>query len=203
MSGYLEASVNSRELGIKLVFGLKLTTCQDMSDKTQDSLITNSKYIIFCRNKSGYNRLVKIYSEASLNGFYYTPRIDIKTLKKLWSEKDLTLAVPFYDSFLFNNSLRGGKCIPNLSFTKPVFFLESNNLQFDEIIKNKVKKYTKNKFKCLESKSIYYKNKEDFLTYLSFRCIHKRTTLSKPELEHMCSNEFCFESWKEQNVQEA
>jgi len=39
--------------------------------------------------------------------------------------------------------------------------------------------------------------REDFKAYLTFRCINNRTTLNKPNLEHMCSTEFSFESWKE------
>ena len=44
------------------------------------------------------------------------------------------------------------------------------------------------------------KRKKDFKAYLTFRCINKRSTLDKPELEHMTSNEFCMESWKEKNA---
>jgi DNA polymerase III alpha subunit len=49
----------------------------------------------------------------------------------------------------------------------------------------------------VKAQSIYYENKEDFLAYLTFRCISERTTLSKPNLEHCSSNEFCAESFKE------
>jgi DNA polymerase III alpha subunit len=49
----------------------------------------------------------------------------------------------------------------------------------------------------VKTKSIFYKNEEDFKAYLTFKCINKRTTLSKPNIDHMCSNEFSFESWNE------
>jgi hypothetical protein len=48
-----------------------------------------------------------------------------------------------------------------------------------------------------ETKSIYYKNRDDFLAYLTFRCINNRSSLEKPNIDHMCSDEFCFESWME------
>ena len=60
---------------------------------------------------------------------------------------------------------------------------------------NKVKQYAGKKFKTLNVQSIYYKLKEDFKSYLTFRCINNRSTLNRPGLDHMCSNEFCFEKW--------
>ena len=90
-------------------------------------------------------------------------------------------------------------CVPNFNFTKPVMFLENNCLPFNSIIKEKIIKYAEaNKLEILNVKSIYYKTKKDFKSYLTFRCINNRTTLNKPELNHMSSDEFSFESWKEQ-----
>jgi DNA polymerase III alpha subunit len=90
-------------------------------------------------------------------------------------------------------------CCPELSFTKQIFALEDNNLPFDQIVKEKVEKYCSNKFETINVKSIYYNLKEDFKAYLTFRCINNRTTLNKPNLEHMSSDEFSFESWKQAN----
>ena len=53
------------------------------------------------------------------------------------------------------------------------------------------------KFKLINSKSIFYKKKKDFKSYLTFRAINQRTSLDKPNLEHMGSEEFCIESWQQ------
>jgi len=55
----------------------------------------------------------------------------------------------------------------------------------------------KNKLEVFNAKSIYYTDRKDFKTYLTFRCINNRSVLNKPDIEHMSSNEFSFESWKE------
>ena len=198
MSGFLEAYTNSKELNLKLCFGLRLTACEDMEDKSEDSLSKNNKLIFFAKNADGYRKLIKIYTTAAKKGFYYEPRIDYKNLKELWSEKDLKLCVPFYDSFIHNNFFKNGSCVPALDFTTPTFFFEDNSLPFDELILNKLKKYTKNK-NFIQAKSIYYATKKDFKAYLTFRCINKRSSLEKPQLDHMCSDEFCLESWEKQN----
>ena len=101
MNGFLEAYKNCEENKIKLVFGLRTTVCEDAEDKSKESLDKECKYIILAKNQEGYKKLIKISSAASCDGFYYQPRTDLKTIAKHWSEKDLQLCVPFYDSFLF------------------------------------------------------------------------------------------------------
>ena len=90
--------------------------------------------------------------------------------------------------------------MPQFDFTKPVIFIENNDLPFDLIIKDKMLSFAKeNKLEIFNTKSIYYNSRKDFKTYLTFRCINNRSVLNKPEIEHMSSNEFCFESWKNEN----
>lgn len=199
MSGFLQAYLNSSEENIKLIFGLKILIGSDREDKSEDSLKKFSKYIVFARNEGGYKRLIKIYSDAAVNGFYYTPRSDFKFLKSVWDENDLHLCVPFYDSFIFRNILENCTCVPELDFTNPSFFIEDNGLPFDDVLKAKVIEFVEDDSELINTKSIYYKNREDFLAYLTFRCINNRSALEKPNLEHMCSNQFCLESWKEES----
>ena len=200
MSGFLQAHINSKEADLKLIFGLRLSVCQDMSQKDEESIKNSSKYIVFCLNSQGYKDLIKIHDLAAKEGFYYNPRIDFKNLKKLWT-KNLKLCVPFYDSFIHNNLLLGGASIPEFDFLKSVtFFSEDSGLPFDNLLLEGVRSFVKSEgFEVLQTKSIFYENKKDFKAYLTFRCINNRSTLNKPQLEHMTSDEFCFESWKEQN----
>ena len=78
------------------------------------------------------------------------------------------------------------------------FFIENNDLPFDSLIRKKVENYIlENNLDFCKAKSIYYNKRKDFKTYLTFRCINNRSTLDRPELEHMSSNEFSFESFLE------
>jgi len=71
-------------------------------------------------------------------------------------------------------------------------------MPFDNLLKNKLTEYcNKISAQMLNVKSIFYKTKKDFKAYLTFRCINNRSSLNKPELEHMTSDTFCFESWQE------
>jgi len=196
MSSFLEAYTNCKNNNIKLNYGLRISVTESMNDKTDESRTKNSKIILFFKNKKGYESLTKLFSTAAKDGFYYEPRLDYSILKQNWSD-NLILAIPFYDSFIFNNTLKNSICVPQFDFTKPVIFIENNDLPFDLIIKDKMLSFAKeNKLEIFNTKSIYYNSRKDFKTYLTFRCINNRSVLNKPEIEHMSSNEFCFESWK-------
>ena len=196
MTGFLEAYHNCKEAGIKLVFGLRMRVCIDALEKNEDSRKTESKIIVFPKNIDGYKNLIKISTFASRQGFYYYPRVDYKTLKSFWNDKDLKLVIPFYDSYVFNNTLYNNLCVPELDFTEPVYFLEDNDLPFDELVAKKISNLTSN---IQKAQSIFYRNKKDFKAYLTYKCINNRSNLDKPELDHMTSNEFCVESWREKN----
>ena len=137
MSGFLQGYVNSKESGIKMIFGLRLTVCEDIEVKNEQSLNSSCKYVIVAKNNNGYKRLIKIYSKASTEGFYYVPRIDFNNLSKMWDDKDLQLVIPFYDSFIHRNYLEDCLCPPPPSKFKIDFIKEDNSLPFDNIISEK------------------------------------------------------------------
>jgi DNA polymerase-3 subunit alpha len=194
MSSFLEAYSNCRKNNIKLNYGLRISVTESMSDKSEESKTKSSKIILFFKNKEGYQRLTKLYSIASKEGFYYEPRLDYETISKNWTD-DLILCIPFYDSFIFNNTLKNSLCIPQFDFTKPIFFIEDNDLPFDSLVKQRALSFAeKNDLKIYKAQSIFYNSREDFKAYLTFRCINNRSILNKPNLDHMSSNEFCFES---------
>lgn len=197
-SGFLQAYKNLKQYNIDLIFGIKFVFCENLNNKNEDELKKHHKVIIFANGNEGYKSLISLWTKASTEGFYYTPRLDMNILKEHFSSK-LKLALPFYDNFIFNNSLKGYQCIPFIENFKPSVFLEDNSLVFDSLIRKKMIDYANtNHLEVYNTKSIYYKNKKDFKSFLTFRAINNRTTLNKPEIEHMSSNEFCLESWLEQ-----
>jgi len=198
-SGFLQAYKHLKENDIDLIFGIKFVFCDNINNKNEEELKKHHKLIIFADGNEGYKTLIKLWTKASTEGFYYTPRLDMQVLKEVFNDH-IRLAIPFYDNFIFNNSLRGYQCLPFVENYKPVVFTEENNLIFDPLLKSKMLKFAEtNKLEVIKTKSIYYKNRKDFKSYLTFKCINGRTSLNKPEMEHMSSNEFCVESWKEQN----
>ncbi len=199
MVGFLEAKKNAGK-DIQFSFGLRITVCANMADKTDDSKKTESKYVIFAKNANGYFRLVEIFTKANLEGYFEGPRIDFAALKTLWSD-DLILVVPFYDSFVHRNTCTLATCVPDFSFTKPVFFIENNGLYFDNMIQESIDEFDpEKKFDRQAVKTIYYKDRKDFVAWQTYKCIKNESTLRKPNLEQCMSDAFCVESWKEVNA---
>ena len=207
MIGFLEALKRSRDLGIQLIFGLRVSMCDDKSTSKKESQDSNCehKVIIFAKNDMGCKRLYGIYSAAFVNG---EGRIDEETLKKIWNDDDLEFVVPFYDSFIFNNTMGFNNCTPHLTDFNPSFFIERNDLPFDSLLEEKVLSYCDSfNHKAQLAKTIYYNKRSDFEAFQTYKCICSRnfgrqSTLSRPNLDHLASREFCFESYLENKENE-
>jgi len=199
--GFLQAQKISKELNIQLIFGLRLSTCHKLSKDKKDNNKCSHKVIVFAKDDDGCKLLNKIYSKAFCDG---DGIIESKELKKLWNDKHLSLSIPFYDSFIFMNTLYFCSCVPDFSFTKPYFFIEQNYLPFDPQIASKIKSYcSENNFESVETKSIYYKNLRDFEAFQTYKCIcnrrYKQRTLTVPNIDHLASPYFCWESYIKNN----
>jgi DNA polymerase III alpha subunit len=202
LTGFLKAKKNTEELGLQLIFGLRLNACDDASKeppKGGDPSV--HKIIIFARTGEGCILLNKIYSFAFTKG---GGRVDCAFLKEVWDTDALQLVIPFYDSFIFNNLFHFSSCLMDFNFASPTFFIEDNLLPLDYLAQEKVMEYCNKEGHPYENtKSIYYNKRADFSAYQTYKCICKRSsfgrgsTLEKPNLDHCGSNEFCFESWHE------
>jgi DNA polymerase III alpha subunit len=198
--GFFEAYKRSKEMGIQLVFGLRLSMRNSALAEDEGS---QHKVIIFAKDDIGCKLLNKIYSKAfcANSGF-----LSYNELKELWNEASLKLAIPFYDSFIYINNLSFGNAIPDLSFTKATLFYEQNDLALDYILEEKVKEFsTNNDLPMVKVRSIYYNKKSDVKAFMAYKIICNRSfgkdrSLEKPELPHFCSDKFSFEAWKEENA---
>lgn len=190
-SGFLEAYQNLKAKNIQLIFGIRFTFTDNLSVKTDDSLSSEHRVILMAKNQRGYHELIKIYSKAATDGFYYVPRMDFDTLKE-FDMSNIDIWIPFYDSYLYYNTLYDKQIVPNVRMLQNAKYIkEDNGLPFDGLLQNRLSQIQN---PIISAKTIYYYKKEDFKTYLTFRCINKRTQLNVPELEHMTSNQFSFNS---------
>lgn len=182
----------------KLIFGVKFKLLQDATEKTESSFNTESEVIVWMKNSSGYDDLIRLYSaiHSEPNNFYYYARGDWKILNRYWT-KNLVLTIPFYNSFLEKNTFTyGHRAIPEFGQIEPNFLLEYHDLPFDNILSDVVKKYAlSHKYQLTPSHSIYYYANKDAIAYQNLRCILDRTTFDMPNLKHFSSDKFSFESW--------
>lgn len=195
MIGFLDAFQKCKEHDIQLIFGLRISCCNSVSEEDKKS--SEHKIVLFAKNDSGVKNLIRIFSLANKNGGF----VDSVFLQNNWSN-DLMLCIPFYDSFIYNNNFRGKQCLPNFNFTKATYFVENNSLPFDLILKVKVEKWASARGEEIQqTKSIYYKNRKDFEAWQTYKCLCNRSfgkeqSLSSPNLEHCGSDSFCWEAFK-------
>ncbi len=199
---FFYAHKNLKDIGCQLVFGLKLVICENMADKSEASLKTESKVVIWMAGDGSedYKALINLFTVAAQDGFYYTPRLDWKTLCRLW-HKDLLLSLPFYSSFLAANTLTFSSIVPELP-VKPIVLMEDNEMPFDGLLSDAAVRYAHATGSSIQAaKSVYYRNRADAKLFMIWRAILSRgrqATWDKPNMDHFTSREFCLESWKEQ-----
>ena len=203
ISGFWKIYKNAKELEQKYVYGLKLTVCADLNDKSPESEKTESNVIILFKNSRAYYDMVPLYSLASTVGMVKTGRrLDWKTLHQYWTE-NFQLCIPFYSSFLARNLLRyNHTALPDFGKLSPTFFIQQQGLPFDEMLRNATTAYCKqNKFSTQEAVQCYYYRNSDIMSYLTYKCITlpstggRRATWDCPNIEHFCSDQFSFEHY--------
>jgi len=197
LTSFMKAFHVCKENDIRLTYGLKINLCNNSESENKDD---SHKAVIFALDDEGCKLLNKIYS------FAFTEcegKINYDNLIRFWNNKHLSFVVPFYGSFIHENNFFLKNCIPYLEGLNPRFWIERNNLPFDSLLEDKVKSFVDGKYPISLVKTIKYKNKEDveaLQTYkvLCNRSFGRQATLSNPNLSHFGSDEFCWESYKEQ-----
>lgn len=85
MSGIVEFYTACKDVGIKPILGCEVyTTDLGRTRFQRDSKLDRSQnhLVLLAENETGYRNLLKMVSLASLEGFYYKPRVDADLLQK-------------------------------------------------------------------------------------------------------------------------
>ena len=191
--GFRSLNKEAMKNNIKLIFGIRLSVVQSSVDEL------SSKLIFFAKNNEGMNKIKSLYSSSFEN------KENVLILNNLNKNEleNIKIAVPFYDSFIYNNLFHFGLCHVDISKFDFDCFIEQNNHPFDGLISEQVNSICKSQNKePILTKSIYHKNKEDFDAFQMYKSICGRANgktpmFTNPNLNHFCSNEFCWESFLE------
>ena len=143
IDGYISAYKQADKLGVKLCYGIQLTTCADINDKSIDSRKTESDIIVFTKSYQGYLDFIRIWNRAWGHEGHFSYRIgsidyaygrvDWTLLKQYWTE-NLMLRLPFFSSFIVRNTLTFNQITPNFTsfYPNPWIFKEvESGLPFD------------------------------------------------------------------------
>lgn len=78
MYGAIDFYFACKSAGIKPILGVELYTTNDIREKERKA----GHITLLAKNNEGYHNLVKLASIAATEGFYYTPRCDLKLLEQ-------------------------------------------------------------------------------------------------------------------------
>lgn len=203
MYGAHEFYEECKKYGIKAIIGCEVyISPTSRFDKTDSNY---SHLILLCKNNVGYKNLMKIVSDAQINGFYYKPRTDLEFLKEN-SEGLIALSgclsgdIP--SAFINGDDkkayLYADKYID--IFGKENFFIEMqrNGVNEEFEIENKLFKLAKDKgLLTVATVDSHYMNKDDSYAHEVLLCIDTGKKITDDNRLKFDSDEFYIKSEKE------
>ena len=106
LHGAVEFYNAAREVGVKPILGIEAyVALGDRGDRTHTGVKDGGFHLVLlAENLTGWRNLMKLSSDAYLNGFYYKPRMDKSTLEK-WGEGIIAINGHLGSSIAFHLSL--------------------------------------------------------------------------------------------------
>jgi DNA polymerase-3 subunit alpha len=82
MHGTIEFYKACQSAGVKPIIGYEAYVCEHDHREKRDGKANTGHMVLLARNAAGYQNLLKLATHASLEGFYYHPRIDHQLLER-------------------------------------------------------------------------------------------------------------------------
>lgn len=187
--GVVEFYKACKDEGVKPIIGCDMYITKDRFKKDASVKFSNS-LVLLCKDYEGYKNLLTLVSKASLEGFYYKPRIDHKLLSG-HAEGLIALSGDIYGEIpiaLLNNdevSAENALKVYLDIFGKENFFLEVQSHPRDEnqlILNNKIFEFAKkHDLKVVATNNTHYVKKDDAEAEDALVCIGNGRTLNDPE----------------------
>jgi DNA polymerase III subunit alpha len=205
MYGCVDFYKEAKSQGIKPIIGCEIYVSQkSMKIKENNGENHNYHLVLLVKNEVGYRNLMKIVSTASIEGFYYKPRVDHDYLR-LHSEGLIALSACLngeVQSNILNGNLKRAKevAIFYRDIFKDGFYLE---LQYhgieDQLKVNKeLKKMSKElNIPMVVTNDVHYIYKEDYRAHDILLCIQTGKTVNEKNRMRYPSDQFYLKSPKE------
>lgn len=205
MYGVVEFYKRAVEEGIKPILGCEIYIVnKDMNLKHLDRDNETYHLVLLVKNEIGYNNLMKIVSAASIEGFYYKPRVDHTFLKE-HSEGLIALSACLGGE-VQSNILSGNlpKAEAAALFYKDVFredfYLELQNHGVSEqIVVNEalIKMSNKLDIPLVATNDVHYINEGDSMAHDILLCIQTGKTVQDEHRMRYPSDKFYLKSAEE------
>ena len=188
--------------GIKPIFGCEFYVCDDLTVKQGKTKLNH--LIILVKDEIGYKNICKLNSIAFRDGFYYKPRIDLKTLEQYHEGLvclSACLAGDIPQAILHEDYEEAERLVV---WFKRVFgndfYIELQNhglpeqLQVLPYLKEYAKKYN---IKTVATNDAHYLNREDAEIQDVLMCVQMQRFVDDPNRMKFSNDEFYFKSYEE------
>lgn len=193
---------------IKPIFGTEFYVCDDLTVKTRKTSEADESdrrhLILLVKNQKGYDNIALLNAIAFRDGYYYKPRIDLKTLKE-HSEGLVCLSAciagDIPQAILHGNYEKAEELV---RWFKDVFgedfYLEMQNhglkeeLEVNGYLRAYAKKYN---IKLVVTNDVHYVEKEDAVTHDVLLCVQTGRNYTDPNRMKFSSDDYYLKSYEE------
>ncbi len=193
---------------VKPIFGTEFYVCDDLRVKSRvgsaDDERDRRHLILLVKNEQGYKNIARLNAIAFRDGFYYKPRIDLKTLKE-YSEGLICLSAcvagDIPQAILRGNYEKAENLI--LWFKevfKDDFYLEMQNhglkeeLEVNQYLRAYSKKYG---VKTVVTNDVHYIDKSDAVPHDVLLCVQTQSRFDDPTRMRFSSDDYYIKSYDE------
>ncbi|WML36154.1 DNA polymerase III subunit alpha [Clostridium sp. OS1-26] len=205
MYGCVEFYQEAKAQGIKPIIGCEIYVApKSMHIKQNDKENENHHLVLLIKNETGYKNLMEIVSTASIEGFYYKPRVDHEFLKE-HSEGLIALSACLggeIQSYILKENLNKAKetAIFYKEIFKDGFYLELQYHGMEEQLKVNEQLISMSKeleIPLVATNDAHYIRKEDYKSHDVLLCIQTGKTVDEQDRMRYPSDEFYLKSPEE------
>ena len=195
VSGCIKFSAEMKKEGIKAILGTELYISRKDTSIKDDTNRKNDHMVICCKNKKGWQQLMKIVSESNKpENFYYKPRLDLQKLATLCNKEFFVFSGhsgSVLHKYVEDRDYEGAaKCVQNLKdlfgeenviIELQLFRLNGNASKMEEdveFLRNLAKDTNTRSSACQD---VHYLNQQDVLLHRIALCSSLSKTMSQIE----------------------
>lgn len=205
MYGLVDFFKAAKENDIKAILGCEVyVAAKSRHVKQPDKENATHHLVLLVKNEVGYENLMKIVSTASIEGFYYKPRIDHEYLKS-HSEGLIALSAclggEVQSAILVDNYDKAKKiALDYKEIFQDDFYLEIQNHGMEEqrkVNEQNIKLSKETGIQLVATNDVHYINREDSKSHDILMCIQTAKTIDDPNRRRYPSDQFYLKSAEE------
>ena len=195
----------AKEQGIKPILGCEVYVAAKSKDiKLNDKENSTHHLVLLVKNEKGYENLMKIVSTASIEGFYYKPRIDHEYLRN-HSEGLIALSACLggeVQSYHLKGNYEKAKeaALKYKEIFNNDFYLEIQNHGMEEqrkVTEENIRLSRETGIPLVATNDVHYINQRDSASHDVLMCIQTAKTVDDPNRRRYPSDQFYLKSPEE------